>query len=195
MAWGKRKKDNQSYQKVPKVTTQLPLSQGQTFNSIRKQETKRQFRQSKQNNLENEMIFKNFVKRLEKLNPNEKIDLELIDRKLEWEEALIDLHKKHPQIVVEEVKEAHMKEWKEDLENRGIGNEKVKNLVAQSEPPLSEREIEEVAGALNTRSDHAVKVDKGLQAKVTKDVRKWAKKPNELDISTVDEKEVKVRDR
>jgi hypothetical protein len=191
MAWGRRKRDNQAYMKPSKVSTQLPLSQGQTFNSIRKQETKRQFKQSKANNLENEMIFKNFVKRLDKLNPGEKIDVELIDRKLEWSEALNELKKKHPHYIVEQVGDTHMREWKEDLENRGIGNEKVKNLVAQAEPPLSEREIEEVAGALNTRSDHAVKVDKALKAELTKDVRKWAKNPNELDIKTVDEKEVK----
>jgi hypothetical protein len=138
------------------------------------------------------MIFKNFVKHLEKLNPGEQIDVEIIDRKLEWEEALNDLKKKYPHIVIEEVKDTHMKEWREDMESRGIENKKVQNLVAQAEPPLSEHELAEVSGALNTRSDHAVKVDKALKAEVTKDIRKWAKNPNELDIKTVDSKEVKV---
>jgi hypothetical protein len=144
-------------------------------------------------NLENEMIFKNFVKHLEKLNPNKDIDAEIIDRTLEWEEALNDIKGKHPHIITEEVKETHMTEFREDLDRRGIGNETVQNLIAQADKPLSEKEIEEVAGALNTRPEHALKIDKSMKAELTKDVRKWAKHPNELDIKTVDEKEVKIQ--
>jgi hypothetical protein len=90
--------------------------------------------------------------------------------------------------VVEEPEELdHKAAFREDLEERGIDNIKVQNLIATDPEPLSEQEIEEVVGSLQTRSDHAVQVDKALKAPLTKDVRKWAKYPERLDIKTVDD--------
>jgi len=138
--------------------------------------------------LQNPLLFANFVKKLDRLNPGKDIDIEIIDRSLEVEEAENDIKSKHPDIVVEEPKEVNYKAaFREDLEERGIDNLKVQNLIASDPEPLSEHEIEEVAGALNTRSDHAVKTDKALKAPLTKDVRKWSKHPERFDIKTVDD--------
>lgn len=144
--------------------------------------------------LQSEMVFQNFIKYLERLNPDTEIDPEIINRSLDWEEALNDIKSKHPHIIIEKVKDTRMAEFREDLENRGIDNEKVQNLVVAAPEPLSEDEIAEVAGALHTRSDHAVKVDKALKAELTKDVRKWARHSNHFDIRTVDDKEIKSKE-
>lgn len=137
--------------------------------------------------LENPLLFSNFVNKLERLNPDTEFDIEWIDRSLEPEEAQNDLKKKHPELNVQEQKDTHKAEFREDLESRGIDNEKVQNLIAEADSPLSEDEIAGVAGALHTRSDHALEVDKAMKAPLTKDVRKWSKDPNRLDIRTVDD--------
>lgn len=137
--------------------------------------------------LQNPLLFSNFVNKLERLNPDTEFDVEWIDRSLEPDEALNDLKRKHPEINIQEQKDTNRAEFREDLENRGIDNEKVQNLIAEADEPLSEEEIAGVAGALHTRSEHAVLVDKSLKAPLTKDVRKWSKNPNRLDVRTVDD--------
>jgi hypothetical protein len=137
--------------------------------------------------LENPLLWANFLKKYEKLNPEFDFENE-VDRQLEPEEALNQIKKKHPRFDAgESTRDGDFKaEFREDLESRGISNEKVQNLIAKDERPLSEEEIAEVAGALNTRSDHAVTVDRHLKAPITEDVRNWAKHPERYDIKTVD---------
>lgn len=138
--------------------------------------------------LENPLLWANFLKKYEKLNPEFDFENE-VDRQLEPEEALNQIKKKHSHFDTgESTKDNDFKaEFREDLENRGISSEKVQNLIAKDERPLSEEEIAEVAGALNTRSDHALTVDRHLKAPMTEDVRKWAKHPERYDIKTVDD--------
>ncbi|MGH9877539.1 MAG: hypothetical protein ACRD5H_07860 [Nitrososphaerales archaeon] len=72
------------------------------------------------------------------------------------------------------------------MENRGIDNEKVQSFIAKAEDPLSEDEIAEGSGSVNTRNDDGIKT-KSLKARLTKDVRKWAKNPNGLDVKRVED--------
>lgn len=138
--------------------------------------------------LENPLLWSNFKKKYEALNPDFDLD-SFTDRTLEPEEALKELMLKHPGFVAtDKPNEIDFKaEFRQDLEDRGITNEKVQNLIAKADDPLTEDEIAEVAGALNTRSDHAVEVDKALKAPLTEDVRKWAKNPTRFDIKSVDD--------
>lgn len=139
--------------------------------------------------LENPLLWANFLKKYEKLNPEFDFENE-VDRQLEPEEAVNQLRKKHPRFQTGDSTTDDFKaEFREDLENRGISNEKVQNLIAKDERPLSEEEIAEVAGALNTRSDLAVTVDRHIKAPLTEDVRKWARHPEKYDIKTVDDVE------
>jgi hypothetical protein len=137
--------------------------------------------------LENPLLWNNFLKTYQKLNPDFDFDAH-VDRTLEVEEALNQLQERHPEFKVSDksVEIDFKAEFREDLEERGIDNTKVQNLIAKAEKPLSEEEIAEVAGALHTRTDHAVKTDKALKAPLTEDPRKWSKHPNRLDIKTVD---------
>src|SRR5262245_9979664 len=129
--------------------------------------------------LENPLLWSNFLKTYEKLNPD--FDFEAhVDRTLEVDEALREIQKRHPDFKTSDESAAldYKAEFREDLEERGIDNAKVQNLIAKAEDPLTEEEIAEVAGALHTRTEHAVMVDKKLKAPLTEDPRAWAKQPN-----------------
>lgn len=138
--------------------------------------------------LENPLLWSNFLKKYEKLNPEFDFENE-VDRQLEPEEAIHEIKKRHPDFDAGDGSDTDYKaEFREDLENKGITNEKVQNLIVKDDNPLSEEELAEVAGALNTRSEHAVEVDRGIKAPLTEDVRKWSRRPDRYDIKTVDDK-------
>lgn len=139
--------------------------------------------------LENPLLWSNFLKKYEKLNPAFDFENE-VDRTLEVDEALNEIREKHPDFLMSEEPEEfdHKAAFREDLEERGISNAKVQNLIVKQDNPLSEDELAEVAGALNTRSEHAVITDKALRAPITNDVRRWSRSPNRLDVKTVDDR-------
>lgn len=135
--------------------------------------------------LQNEMLFQNFIKKVEKLNPDSDIDPEIIDRTLEPDEALMALKKMSPDLNIGLAKDAGAG-FREFLDDYGISNKRVQNLVAMLQVPLSEQELGQLAYLLNSRPEHAVRVDRALKAPLTKDPRVWIKNPNRVDLPTVD---------
>src|SRR2546422_9865758 len=112
---------------------------------------------SKLRTLENPLLWSNFLKNYEPLNQDFDFENE-VDRTLEPEEALNEIKKRHPHFDAgdKEKGSQYRAAFREDLENRGIDNTKVQNLIVQDLNPLTEEEISKVAGALPTRSAHAV---------------------------------------
>jgi hypothetical protein len=134
--------------------------------------------------LENALLYRNFVNKLKKLN--EDFDEDLIDKTLEVEEALFDLKKKHPELNIGLKAADKSAGFGDFLDEMGIANERIQNLVALEDNPLSEEELGQLSYVLNMRSEHAKKTDKALKAPVTKDLRKWTKNPEKVDIAGVD---------
>jgi hypothetical protein len=134
--------------------------------------------------LENPLLYHNFKKRLEKLNPD--LDVEsLIDSTLEPEEALFDIKRKHPEVNIG-LKAGAEDGFREFLDEFGITNEKVQNLVAMQPNPLSDDELAQLSYILNNRPAQSIRTDNALKAPVTKDLRKWIKHPNRTDLQGVD---------
>ena len=163
-----RRKDGQYYRKDAIRT--VHVSSGRHYTQKEKDRLR---------TLENPLLFANFVKKLEELNPD--FDIEEIDRSLEPEEALMDLKRKHQELDIG-LWEGKHEGFREFLDEMGITNEKVQNLVAQQDSPLSEEELQTLSYVLNGRSDHAVKVDEALKAPQTSDVRRWMSNSNRLDL-------------
>lgn len=137
--------------------------------------------------LENPMLYANFIKKLEKMNPD-KFDPQMVNPTLEPEEALMELKRKHPHLDIGLKAANESAGFREFLDDMGISNEKVQNLIAMEDNPLSEEELVQLSYVLNMRSEHAVKTDKALKAPTTKDLRKWTKNPERLDLQSVDDK-------
>lgn len=136
--------------------------------------------------LENEMLWQNFIKRMEKLNPDIEIDFEVVDRTLEPDEALMQLRRHYPDLNIGLKDKGASAQFREFLDEFGITNSRVQSLVAMQDPPLSEQELAELAYVLNNRPAHALAVDRAKNAPLTKDLRKYAKHPERNDIKTVD---------
>ncbi|WP_148681170.1 hypothetical protein [Candidatus Nitrososphaera gargensis] len=136
--------------------------------------------------LENPLLYSNFVKKLEKLNPDI-FDPDWIDRTLEPEEALLDLKRKHPELDIGLKEKEQIEGFREFLDEIGITNERLQNMIAMEDSPLSEDELNQLAYILQMRSEHAQKTDMALKAPLAKDVRTWIANPNRVDIKTVDQ--------
>ena len=136
--------------------------------------------------LENPLLWSNFVKKLGKLNPD--FDFEqLVDRTLEPEEAMMDMKKKYPHLDIglrEQDKSAGFREFLDDF---GISNTKVQNMIAMDPNPFSEQELAQLSYLLNNRPEHSQQVDKALKAPIARDIRQWINHPNRVDIKTVDQ--------
>ncbi len=104
-----------------------------------------------------------------------------INRSLEPEEALFDLKKKFPELDIG-LRENQGAEFREFLSDFGIDNEKIQNLVAMQDPPLSEEELGSLSYLLNNRPPHSLKVDESLKAPITDDLHKYIKHPDRLDM-------------
>lgn len=165
-----------------------PLSQKgistQTFKQVAGQDHKRTRNLSRKqrarlSTLENPLLYSNFVKKLERLNPD--FDLQLIDRTLEPEEALMDLKRRYPELDIG-LKENEGAQFREFLDEYGISNTRIQNLVAMQEPPLSEDELATLSYVLNNRPPHNLLVDEAMKAPPTTDLRRYSNAPNRFDI-------------
>jgi hypothetical protein len=184
MQFGRRKKDGRFYPKgqgagAPIV---MPSSMSSQRRAWKRTVDKKHLASLK--TLENPMLYSNFIKKMEKLNGS--FDEQLVDRTLEPEEALLDLKRKHPDLDIGLKSQDQTAEFRQFLDDMGIENEKVQNLIAMDPNPLSEQELANLSYALNNRPQHAISVDNALKAPVTKDVRAWMEKPDRLDLPGVD---------
>ena len=106
--------------------------------------------------LENEMLFRNFLKKLEHLNPERDIDEQLINRSLIPGEALVQIKRHEPGIVIYKSREPNFrKEMRDWLYQKGITNRKQQDLIIvrmESREPYSEEEIEQFVIAMNGNS-------------------------------------------
>jgi len=139
--------------------------------------------------LENALLYSNFLKALERNNPDVEIDPDVIDRTLEYDEAFNALKVIYPNLRMSSKARSELQQFRDYLnEDFGIDERKVQNLIIQDpKQPFTEQELAGISGALHTRSDHAVAVDKGKKAKtVTRDTRRWSNAPNRLDIQGID---------
>jgi hypothetical protein len=137
--------------------------------------------------LENPLLYKKFLVTVEKLNPDLDIDPEVIDRTMEYDEALNFLKEIYPNLRIDKKSKSELEQFREYLDEKGIDERKVQNLIIQDDKqPFTEDDLNEVSYALHGRPEHAVRVDRAMKAPLTKDVRKWAKKPNRLDLGGID---------
>lgn len=133
--------------------------------------------------LENPLLFRQFVRYVEKLNPDIELDKEIIDTSLEWDEALAALKRIYPDLQTAKSEDLpEIKQLREFLSEFGIDNKHIQNLIIADPKPYSEEELAAVSYALNNRSMRAKLLDFVLKAPTTRDVRKWARHPNRYDI-------------
>lgn len=137
--------------------------------------------------LENPLLYSNFIKKLEKLNGDD-FDPEWIDKKLEPDEALMDLKRKHPHVHIGLKAADESAEFRHFLEDDyGITNKKLQNMIEMEDNPLNEEELAQLSYILASRSEHAQAIDKAQKAPIAKDVREWMKDPARTDIKTLDQ--------
>ena len=138
--------------------------------------------------LENPLLYRNFLKVLERNNPEIEIDPDDIDRTLEYDEAFNELKEIYPGLQMTGKAKSELQQFRDYLnEDFGIDERKVQNLIIQDEnKPFSEDDLAGVGYALHGRSDNAILTDRAKKATVTRDVRKWASKPNRLDLGGID---------
>lgn len=138
--------------------------------------------------LENPLLYRNFLKVLERNNPDIVIDPDFIDRTLEYDEAFNELKEIYPNLRMPGKAKNELQQFSDYLkEEFGIDERKVQNLIIQDEnQPFGEDELAGISYVLHGRSDHSVLTDKARKAPLTRDVRKWASKPNRLDLGGFD---------
>jgi hypothetical protein len=137
--------------------------------------------------LENPLLYKKFLATVERLNPDIDIDPEVIDRTMEYDEALNFLKEIYPNLRIDKKSKSELEQFREYLDEKGIDKRRVQNLIIQDDNhPYTEDDLNEISYALHGRPEHAVRVDRAMKAPLTKDVRKWAKKPNRLDLGGID---------
>jgi hypothetical protein len=181
-----RRKDGRFYPKMARGSA-TPLSIPTTTSSQRHafNRTLDKKRRESLRTLENPLLYHNFKEKLERLNPDADIE-SLIDKTQEPEEALFDIKKKHPEIDIGLKSESQTAEFRQFLDDMGITNERVQNLIAMEDNPLSESELAQLSYVLNNRPVKAIQVDNAMKAPITKDVRKWMKDPARTDLPGVD---------
>jgi hypothetical protein len=147
--------------------------------------------------LENPLLYRNFLKALERNNPDIDIDPEIIDRTLEPDEAFNEIRQLYPNLKMTGKEKSELQQFRDSLnEEFGIDERRIQNLIiADPKQPFTEQELAGVSYAIHGRSDHAVAVDKGKKAKTTRDVRRWSDRPNRLDIQGIDTPGLSKHDR
>jgi len=90
--------------------------------------------------LENPLLYRNFLRVLERNNPDIEIDPDDIDRTLEYEEALNELKKIYPGLRITGKAKSELQQFRDYLNDEyGIDERKVQNLIIQDEKqPISE---------------------------------------------------------
>lgn len=128
----------------------IPRDKVQDIVSIKPKRKVSEKRLSVLKTLENPLLYYNFVRKMDELNPGI-FDEQLIDRKLEPDEALKDLKRKHPDLHIYEPKELNFQQDVRDyLSNLGIDIANVQDLVIarmDSENPFTEDELMSFAHA------------------------------------------------
>ena len=139
-------------------------------------------------NLENPLLYKSFLNNVQMLNPQIEIDPAVIDRTLEYDEAFNKLKEIYPDLRMTGKAKSELQQFRDYLNNDfGIDERKVQNLIIQDQKqPFSEDDLAGIGYALHGRSDNALLTDRAKKSPVTRDVRKWASKPNRLDLGGFD---------
>lgn len=100
--------------------------------------------------LQDNMLYLNFKAKLERLNPGKDIE-QLINRDLEPQEALEDLHRKYPNLIIfNEVERDFRVEFRDYLSFLGIENTQIQDPVIarmESDNPFTEDELKAFAQA------------------------------------------------
>lgn len=138
--------------------------------------------------LENPLLYRNFLKALERNNPNIEIDEDDIDRTLEYDEAFNELKEINPGLRMFRNEKSGLQQFRDYLNDEfWIDERKVQNLIIQDpKQPFTEDDLAGVGYALHGRSDNAILTGRSKKAPITRDVRKWARKPNRLDLRGID---------
>ena len=134
--------------------------------------------------LENPLLYRNFLKVIERNNPEIDIDPDVIDRTLEYDEAFNALKEIYPDLRITSKTKSELEQFRDYLnEDFGIDERKVQNLIIQDPlQPFTDEDLAGIGLAIHGRSDTALATDRAKKAPVTRDVRKWASKPNRLDL-------------
>jgi hypothetical protein len=140
--------------------------------------------------LENPLLYRQFLTYVSKANPDIDIDPEVIDRTLEYDEAFNALKKIYPSLQFSHKAHTELDHFRDYLLEFGIESRRIQNLIIQDDKPFTEEELAQLSYVLNNRPARSVAIDKGLAAKVTKDLRKWMKNPNRLDLLGIDSNEL-----
>jgi hypothetical protein len=146
MQFGRRKKDGRFYPKMMARGSATPLTLPATSSSDRKafNRTLDRKRRESLRSLENPLLYKSFKEKLEKLNPESDIE-SLIDKTLEPDEALFDIKKHHPEIDIGLKEGSQTAEFREFLDQMGISNKRVQDLVMMEDNPLSQEELAQLS--------------------------------------------------
>lgn len=137
--------------------------------------------------LENPLLYRNFLRAIKKHNPDLEIDPQEIDRTLEYEEAFNQLQKTYPDLRLSHQNNTELAEYRSYLCDQGFCDKTLQNIIIQDmNHPFTESELMDISYTIFGRSDRAMRQDKALKAPVTRDIRKYAKHPNRLDIKGLD---------
>jgi hypothetical protein len=104
--------------------------------------------------LKNSLLFSNLCEKLEKLNGSS-FDPDMIDRTMEVSEALGDLKKKWPALIIDgkaTKDEDYRKEYRAHLESLGLTNKQQQDLVIarlESDEPYTDAQILAIVNATN----------------------------------------------
>ena len=134
--------------------------------------------------LENPLLYRNFLKVLERNNPDIEIAPDVIDRTVEYDEAFNELKEIYPNLRITGKASSGLQQYRDYLnEDFGIDERKVQNLIIQDPvQPFTDEDLAGISLAVHGRSDTALATDRAKKAPITRDVRKWASKPNRLDL-------------
>jgi hypothetical protein len=136
--------------------------------------------------LENPLLFRHFLTSVNHLNPGLEIDPEVIDRTLEYDEALGALQRIYPGLRTSKHEENVLEQFRHYLMEFGIDEKRIQNLIIQDDNPFSEDELGQLSYALHGRPERAVRIDRSLLAPITRNLRKWVQKPNRNDLEGID---------
>ena len=135
--------------------------------------------------LENPMLYSNFVKQIQRSDPD--FDIDIIDRTLEPDEALRELTGRHGLRTSRKSDEFDpMKEFRSNLFDTGIKHPRMQNFVMRQEKPPSNDDLDLLAYVMGARPHANIKRDIKRKARPARTVRQYAKNPNRYDVVGVD---------
>jgi hypothetical protein len=85
-------------------------------------------------NLENPLLYKKFLATVERLNPDLDIDPEVIDRTMEYDEALNFLKEVYSNLRIDKKSKGELEQFRDYLQSDfGIDEHRVQNLIIQDD--------------------------------------------------------------